>query len=115
MQRLSRVSSVIAAALAAASFAVPVAGAQATGAQANSATMPPRNSDPNPYQTIEGWAKMPGGPHVGLDERSGDRPRRQEHLGRRTVRREQLRGVDARSGAQVRPERQRSSRISARD
>jgi len=31
------------------------------GAQANAPDMPPRNSDPNPYRTIEGWAKMPPG------------------------------------------------------
>jgi sugar lactone lactonase YvrE len=30
-------------------------------AQNNSATMAPINSLPNPYQTIEGWAKMPDG------------------------------------------------------
>jgi sugar lactone lactonase YvrE len=30
-------------------------------AQANSPTMPPVNSLPNPYKTIEGWAKMPSG------------------------------------------------------
>src|SRR5262245_5398684 len=30
-------------------------------AQANSPTMAPVNSLPNPYKTIEGWAKMPSG------------------------------------------------------
>lgn len=30
-------------------------------AQANSPTMPPVNTAPNPYRTIEGWAKMPEG------------------------------------------------------
>jgi sugar lactone lactonase YvrE len=38
----------------------PLVGA-GLGAQSNGPTMPPRNSDPNPYQTIEGWAKMPAG------------------------------------------------------
>ncbi len=42
----------------AASIATPSLGAQGVG---GSADMPPRNSDPNPYQTIEGWAKMPDG------------------------------------------------------
>jgi sugar lactone lactonase YvrE len=42
-------------------LAVPtLALAQGSGV-GGSADMPPRNSDPNPYQTIEGWAKMPEG------------------------------------------------------
>jgi len=61
MQRFARVSSVVAAMVAVVSSTAPAARAQAAGAQANSPTMPPRNSDPNPYQTIEGWAKMPEG------------------------------------------------------
>jgi sugar lactone lactonase YvrE len=43
-----------------AAFVVLVS-ASAIAAQANSATMPPVNSLPNPYRTIEGWAKMPEG------------------------------------------------------
>jgi sugar lactone lactonase YvrE len=63
MQRSSRAASL--ASLFAVTCALTLGGAPLTGAtlgaQANSATMPPRNSDPNPYQTIEGWAKMPEG------------------------------------------------------
>ena len=41
---------------------VALAGFAATAAsQSNSPTMAPINSGPNPYQTIEGWAKMPEG------------------------------------------------------
>src|SRR5262249_906803 len=41
---------------------VALAGFAATAAsQNNSPTMAPINSGPNPYQTIEGWAKMPEG------------------------------------------------------
>ena len=35
--------------------------AATAAAQANSATMAPVNSPPNPYKTVEGWAKMPEG------------------------------------------------------
>src|SRR5437660_10468276 len=33
----------------------------ASVAAQSSATMPPTNDAPNPYKTIEGWAKMPAG------------------------------------------------------
>lgn len=44
----------------ASAFAVCALGGTAD-AQANSPTMPPVNSLPNPYRTIENWAKMPEG------------------------------------------------------
>ena len=33
----------------------------------------PTNDAPNPYRTMEGWAKLPGREKVGIDERSGHR------------------------------------------
>ena len=47
----------------------------------------PTNDAPNPYNTIEGWAKLPEGRDVGLDERRRHRQGRQEHLGGRALRR----------------------------
>ena len=108
---MSRPDRSIARAIALAGFAfVPFAAI--AGAQAN---MAPINSAPNPYTTVDGLGKDARGSHVGFDERGRHRPRRQEHLGRRAVRHEQLRRLHARSGAQVRFERDSSSRTSARD
>lgn len=42
----------------AAGIVVPVAGAQGVG---GSASMPPVNDLPNPYRTVEGWARLPEG------------------------------------------------------
>ncbi len=56
------------------------------------ATMAPVNDAPNPYTTVENHFKLPEGPHVGLDQRGGHRPRRQVDLGGRALRRQQLLG-----------------------
>ena len=55
-------------------------------------TVAPTNDAPNPYQTIEGWAKMPAGRDLGIDERRRHRQGRHVDLGRRALRREQLLG-----------------------
>ena len=44
------------------------------------------NSEPNPYRTIENWAKLPDGQIVGLDQRRRYRSRRQDRMGRGTMR-----------------------------
>ena len=76
-------------------------------------TVAPTNDAPNPYQTIEGWAKMPEGRDVGIDERRRHRQGRHDRSGSpsaaasangapRTAASCRRRDVAARLGAEVR-------------
>jgi hypothetical protein len=46
---------------------VVIATLAVAGTEALTQAVAPTNSAPNPYRTIEGWAKMPRWAHLGLD------------------------------------------------
>ncbi len=77
--------------------------------------MQPVNDLPNPYRTVEGWAKLPEGRSWGSTSAVAIDRRWTERVGRRTLWREQLRQLLPRPGSRVRSRTGISSGISARD
>ena len=74
---------------------------------------PPTNDAPNPYNTIEGWAKLPEGRTWGSTSAVDIDKDGKQHLGRRALRRstrcwdrQDAADVAAQHRVQVRPERQ---------